>query len=188
MRIVKKPEERKAEMIAVADRFFERQGFLQTTVSEIVGTMDVAKGLFYYYFVTKDDVVREVVELRCQKLEERIERIAQSRGSGREKLLQLASEHLWADFLSRPMMEDLRKKQSAVLYQDMCDRVYRHIHKAVERILSQAFAEAGDNGEPVHEISGMAIYGFLMMAREEGMSPSGMEQLLTLVDLRRRVA
>ena len=48
MRVVKKPEERKAEMVAAAAKLFAQQGFVRTSVSEIVSAVDVAKGLFYY--------------------------------------------------------------------------------------------------------------------------------------------
>ena len=47
MRVVKKPEERKAEMVAAASRLFAQQGFVRTSVAEIVSAVDVAKGLFY---------------------------------------------------------------------------------------------------------------------------------------------
>ena len=57
MRVVKKPEERKAEMVAAAAKLFAQQGFVRTSVSEIVSAVDVAKGLFYYYFTTKADMV-----------------------------------------------------------------------------------------------------------------------------------
>ena len=60
MRVVKKPEERKAEMVAAASRLFAQQGFVRTSVAEIVSAVDVAKGLFYYYFTTKDDMVKAI--------------------------------------------------------------------------------------------------------------------------------
>ena len=68
MRVVKKPEERKAEMVAAAAKLFAEQGFVRTSVAEIVSAVDVAKGLFYYYFTTKDDMVKAVVEGYCSYL------------------------------------------------------------------------------------------------------------------------
>ena len=52
MRVVKKPEERKPEMVAAAAKLLAQQGFVRTSVSEIVSAVDVAKGLFYYYFLS----------------------------------------------------------------------------------------------------------------------------------------
>ena len=74
MRVVKKPEERKAEMVAAAAKLFAEQGFVRTSVAEIVSAVDVAKGLFYYYFTTKDDMVKAVVEGYCSYLKGKTEK------------------------------------------------------------------------------------------------------------------
>ena len=89
MRVVKKPEERKAEMVAAAAKLFAQQGFVRTSVSEIVSAVDVAKGLFYYYFTTKDDMVKAVVEGYCSYLGTLAEQIADGEGTAREKFARL---------------------------------------------------------------------------------------------------
>ena len=86
MRVVKKPEERKAEMVAAASKLFAQQGFVKTSVAEIVSAVDVAKGLFYYYFTTKDDMVKAVVEGYCSYLGARAQKIAQMNGTAKEKI------------------------------------------------------------------------------------------------------
>ena len=53
----KDSEERKDEFINVAEKLFKENGIVDTTVNSIVKDMDVAKGLFYYYFNSKDDVI-----------------------------------------------------------------------------------------------------------------------------------
>ena len=42
MRVVKKPEERRAEMVSAASKLFAQQGFVKTSVAEIVSAVDVA--------------------------------------------------------------------------------------------------------------------------------------------------
>ena len=92
MRVVKKPEERKAEMVAAASKLFAQQGFVRTSVAEIVSAVDVAKGLFYYYFTTKDDMVKAVVEGYCSYLGNEAQKIADSACSVQEKIARLDSE------------------------------------------------------------------------------------------------
>ena len=46
-------EERKNEFIDAAEKLFKENGIVETTISSIVKEMDVAKGLFYYYFNQK---------------------------------------------------------------------------------------------------------------------------------------
>ncbi len=61
-RISKAPDERRNELIAVAQHLFFTKGFDKTSVGEIVKTADVAKGLFYYYFDSKQAVLEAMID------------------------------------------------------------------------------------------------------------------------------
>ena len=50
-------EERRNEFIDAAEKLFKQNGVVETTINSIVKELDVAKGLFYYYFKSKDDVI-----------------------------------------------------------------------------------------------------------------------------------
>ncbi|MBR2067500.1 MAG: TetR/AcrR family transcriptional regulator [Solobacterium sp.] len=52
--------ERKNEFIETAEKLFMENGIVDTTVNSIVKELDVAKGLFYYYFDSKDDVIEAI--------------------------------------------------------------------------------------------------------------------------------
>lgn len=60
MRETKDSEERRREFVDAAEKLFKKNGIMDTTVSNIVRELDVAKGLFYYYFRSKDDVIDAV--------------------------------------------------------------------------------------------------------------------------------
>ncbi|HYM00940.1 MAG TPA: TetR/AcrR family transcriptional regulator [Blastocatellia bacterium] len=53
----KPPEERRNEIMDAAQRLFLKQGVPSTTVEQITSAADVAKGTFYLYFSSKDDVL-----------------------------------------------------------------------------------------------------------------------------------
>ena len=165
MRVVKKPEERKAEMVAAAAKLFAEQGFVRTSVAEIVSAVDVAKGLFYYYFTTKDDMVRAVVEGYCSYLGTLADTIADGEGTAMEKLDRLLSHEAWEQCFTSPLVADLCMPQHAALYADMCDRVYAHMGPALERLTRQALCEQGADESQAATLSGVALYGILMMSR-----------------------
>ncbi|MGO2303633.1 MAG: TetR/AcrR family transcriptional regulator [Providencia sp.] len=50
-------EERLDELMNSAEKLFLSKGFVNTTVSEIVLSADVAKGTFYHYFQSKNDIM-----------------------------------------------------------------------------------------------------------------------------------
>lgn len=61
-RISKAPEERRLEIIKAAEKLFNEKGFHNTAVSDIVKSIGVAQGTFYYYFKSKDDVFNAIAE------------------------------------------------------------------------------------------------------------------------------
>ncbi|MBR0478017.1 MAG: TetR/AcrR family transcriptional regulator, partial [Solobacterium sp.] len=54
--------DRRNEFIAAAEKLFRENGIVDTTISSIVKEVNVAKGLFYYYFNSKEDVIDAVSE------------------------------------------------------------------------------------------------------------------------------
>lgn len=173
MRVVKKPEERRAEMIAAASKLFMHQGFVRTSVAEIVSAVDVAKGLFYYYFTTKDDMVKAVVEGFTSFLGAEAMHIADGEGTAREKMEKLMNHDMWKQCFTQPLLADLCLPQHAALYSDMCDRVVNHMLPAVEKILAQGLRERGLDDAHAHRMAGVGMYGVLMMARRGEMSMDG---------------
>ena len=60
--MAKTKEERRNEIIEAAGKLFEEKGYEQTQVQDIVNEIGVAKGLFYYYFKSKDEVMEELAD------------------------------------------------------------------------------------------------------------------------------
>lgn len=180
MRITKTPEERKAEMVAIASSLFARQGFVRTSVSEITDGAQVAKGLFYYYFATKDDMVRSVVEGYCAYLEADMEKIVSGEGTGRDKLSRLFSGEAWRTYFTQPLMNDLCLPTSKAVYSDMCDQVTAHLLPGMTRVMQQALEEAGKDPALAAQLAGTMLYGVLMMMRTDRLNA---DEIMRMMDL-----
>ena len=63
----KLPEERRDELMNAAERLFLEHGVGSTTVEQITSAADVAKGTFYLYFSSKDDLRAALGERFAQK-------------------------------------------------------------------------------------------------------------------------
>ena len=83
--------ERKRQILDAAVRVFSRQGFHSTRVSDIADEADVAYGLVYHYFQSKDKVLDELFTERWSLLLVAIEQADQSDLEPREKLGTVAS-------------------------------------------------------------------------------------------------
>ncbi|MEM1151712.1 MAG: TetR/AcrR family transcriptional regulator [Pseudomonadota bacterium] len=61
-RTVKDPNERRAEIVETADRLFRQHGYAKCSVEMIIREIGVAKGTFYYYFKSKQDILEAIVD------------------------------------------------------------------------------------------------------------------------------
>jgi AcrR family transcriptional regulator len=71
--VTRKPLSRKgartrARLVEAAKKVFERDGFLDARIVDIAETADLAPGSFYHYFVSKEEIFREVAESQEERL------------------------------------------------------------------------------------------------------------------------
>jgi AcrR family transcriptional regulator len=69
--VVVKAEVR-AQIVDVARKIFTRYGFRKTTMEEIAAASRKGKSSIYYYFPSKEDIFRAVVEKEAAELKERL--------------------------------------------------------------------------------------------------------------------
>lgn len=60
---MKKGEKRKQELLQIAYRLFLARGYENTSVDEIIDEAGIAKGTYYYYFESKEQMLEEVIGL-----------------------------------------------------------------------------------------------------------------------------
>jgi AcrR family transcriptional regulator len=61
-RISKHPEERQNELLDAAETLFITEGYESTSVNSIVRSVGVAQGTFYYYFTSKEEMLKAVID------------------------------------------------------------------------------------------------------------------------------
>jgi AcrR family transcriptional regulator len=62
------PEERRSELMNAAQRLFLKQGVSSTTIEHITSGADVAKGTFYLYFSSREDILGALGERFAEQL------------------------------------------------------------------------------------------------------------------------
>jgi AcrR family transcriptional regulator len=70
------PEERKKELIDIAEQLFITNGYDQTAVSDIVREVNLSQGAFYYYFESKEDILVAILEKNVAVIESALRQTA----------------------------------------------------------------------------------------------------------------
>jgi AcrR family transcriptional regulator len=60
-RLTARGEERRRQIIEVATRLFAHNGYHPTSVADVVDAVGVGKGVFYWYFSSKEALLREIL-------------------------------------------------------------------------------------------------------------------------------
>jgi len=60
-------------IIEAADRLFYRQGYEQTSFSDIADAVRISRGNFYYHFKSKDEILDAVIEMRVARTRRMLE-------------------------------------------------------------------------------------------------------------------
>ncbi|HKM22443.1 MAG TPA: TetR/AcrR family transcriptional regulator [Lachnospiraceae bacterium] len=61
MKEIKEGEVRKREILLAARELFVTKGYDQTSINDILQVVDIAKGTFYYYFTSKEEVLEMII-------------------------------------------------------------------------------------------------------------------------------
>ena len=69
----RKSDRTRSRIVQAANRLFYRKGYNRTSFSDVVDAADIPRGNIYYYFKTKDDILRAAVEYRLDVIRSMLE-------------------------------------------------------------------------------------------------------------------
>ena len=142
IRISKNPEERKKELIDIAEQLFIKKGYEQTAVSDIVKKAKVAQGTFYYYFKTKEEILDLITDRYININVEGFEKIANEKGpNALEKIINILqfSSSFRNDRTS--LIQYLHEDKNAHLHLKFERKLPVMISEPISKIISQGVQE-----------------------------------------------
>lgn len=141
-RTVKRPEERRVEFLLTAQKLFIDGGYYATSVDDIVRDMGVAKGLFYYYFRSKEDLVSQMVDHLWEGAEKDYIAIKDRDDlNALEKLMLYSTLRGQVKLQQTYLVELVVKEPHSPLVQKLRDRGYQVLTPILGQIISQGVEE-----------------------------------------------
>lgn len=137
-RVVKKPDIRKREIISAAKELIETQGYSQTSVESIIKHAGIAKGTFYHYFKTKQDILDAIVEQIAEELEDHFNSIIEmSRLTAIQKLKLMLRGQEKKKIASKPVMAILHKLENRELQEKLNIKSVTIIAPLIAKVLTE---------------------------------------------------
>lgn len=159
-RTIKKPEARRKEIIQAAQILFETHGYEKTSVESIIQRVGIAKGTFYYYFRTKEDILFAIVEKIIVDLENHFSEINNNPSmKGLDKLKMIFRGKEKTEKISPSLMKTVHLPENRALQEHLNVESIKRIAPLITKILIQVYEEGSCRNKPSLEGTQILLAG-----------------------------
>ena len=138
MRIVKTADERKEEILDVAEQLFAEKGFDNASTNDIIKKIGIARGTLYHHFGSKEEILDAIVDRMISRS------IAGARDVIRNKDIPLF-DRLTGAFLSlnissgagAEVLEQIHRPQNALLHQKTQERLLGEVVPLIAELIRE---------------------------------------------------
>lgn len=130
MRVVKEAEERRNEILDVAERLFSTKGFDNTSTNDILNEIGIARGTLYYHFQSKEDILDAMTDRMVGQMFVKAKELAAQKNIPVLQRLTIMIKALnvsgdWGDQL----MEQIHKPQNALMHQKIQEKLLAEMNQ-----------------------------------------------------------
>lgn len=143
MRIVKTAEERKNEILDIAEQLFAEKGYDHASTNDIINKIGIARGTLYHHFGSKEEILDALVERMTRDSISRARIIVADKSRPLLERLTGAIIALDIDTGAGPVVfEQIHKPQNALLHQKMQERLI----SGVVPLMAELIREGNESG------------------------------------------
>ncbi|MFE0556907.1 TetR/AcrR family transcriptional regulator [Paenibacillus sp. NPDC058910] len=143
MRVVKKAEERRNEILDAADELFGQKGFDGTSTNDILEKVGIARGTLYHHFKAKEDIMDALIDRYSDGLLDAAQVIAADKTIPVvERIIRVVMAMNLSGGSSKEIMEHIHKPQNALMHQ----KIQKVIINGLPPILTAIIREGIEQG------------------------------------------
>lgn len=158
VRVVKEAEERRNEILDVAERLFGTKGFDNTSTNDILNEIGIARGTLYYHFKSKEDILDAMIERMTGQLVAKAKVISEKKELPVLQRLTMMIMALNVDNdLGREVMEQVHRAQNALMHQKMRERLLTGVNPLITGLIEEGIEQGICNTEYPAEVVEMTM-------------------------------
>lgn len=160
MRTVKPAEERKNEILDVAEQLFATKGFDNTSTNDIINAIGIARGTLYHHFKSKEEILDAVINRITEALMRQAEAIAADKSIPLlERLTKTVMSLNVESQIGDEVKFQVHKPQNALLHQKMHQQLISGVVPIVAGLIEEGCREGIFNTSyPTEAVEMVMIY------------------------------
>ncbi|WP_238906756.1 TetR/AcrR family transcriptional regulator [Clostridium sp. YIM B02506] len=138
MRITKEHDERRNEILDIAEKLFHIKGYDKCTINDILKEVGIAKGTFYHYFKSKEEVLDAIVSRYKDVVITKVNEVANNDViTLEEKLMGAFMSMRIIDQLDSGMINEMHKTENALLHQKILNQIVIDVAPILVKIIKE---------------------------------------------------
>ena len=138
---MKKGEKRKKELLKIAYDMFLTRGYENTPVDEIIEKAQIAKGTYYYYFKSKEQMLEEVIDMMIDSESEMARQIIGMDISSPQKIVGIIAS-IKPTEAEQPIKDTLFQPENVLMHH----KVRQKLINVLTPLLSEVIKEGVEEG------------------------------------------
>lgn len=163
MRVVKEAEERKNEILDVAERLFTTKGFDHASTNDILNEIGIARGTLYYHFKSKEDILDAIIERITRQLMAKAKSIIDKKEIPMLQRLTMTIMSLNVeDEIGHEVLEQVHKAQNALMHQKMREELLAGINPLMTQLIEEGIEQGLCHTEyPAEAVEMVMLYSYV---------------------------
>ena len=142
MRVIKEYDERKKEILDTAERLFRIKGYERCTIMDIINEIGIAKGTFYHYFKSKEEVLDAIVLRYVDIVRNNAEEILLIENINPvEKLMRSFMAMQVTNQIEKDLLDNMHKVENALLHQKVLNQLVTTMTPILVKVIEEGIEE-----------------------------------------------
>lgn len=142
MRIVKEAQERKNDILDVAERLFSAKGFDNTSTNDILEEIGIARGTLYYHFKSKEDILDAMIDRMIGQMLVQTQILAGQKEIPVLQRLTMMIQSLQINGgCDHEIMEQIHKPQNALMHQKIQEKLLAEMNPLFTSLIEEGMEQ-----------------------------------------------
>ena len=137
----KEAEERKKEILDIAAELFTTKGYDNTSTSDILDRVGIARGTIYYHFKSKEEILDTLIDRMTQGIVHNVKAALSCEASAPQKIMSFIGATRVDSAIGKEITDQAHKPQNALMHQKMMNSLLAELTPIAAGIIKDGMKE-----------------------------------------------
>ena len=153
----KEAEERKKEILDIAEELFTTKGYDNTSTTDILERVGIARGTIYYHFKSKEEILDALIDRITQGIVHNVKSVLSHKEAAPQKILSFIGATRVDSAIGKEITDYAHKPQNALMHQKMLNSLLAVLTPIVAEIIKDGIKEGSFSTDYPEEAAEMLL-------------------------------